>query len=156
VLILDQRFPGRELIDGPVDSMTELSESFRDIALANRRFGGIAVARFALRNLRAQTVLDVGTGSGDIPASLQTHARERGRTLEFTCLDSSAQVVALANATHGSNDALRFVQATARGCLLRTRRSTSRCATSRCTISTRPRQWRCCANCGASRASRRS
>jgi len=33
VLILDQRFPGRELIDGPVDSMTELSESFRDIAL---------------------------------------------------------------------------------------------------------------------------
>jgi ubiquinone/menaquinone biosynthesis C-methylase UbiE len=111
VLILEERFPGRELIDGPVDSIAELSESFRDIALANRRFGGIAVARFALRNLRAQTVLDVGTGSGDIPASLQAQARERGRTLDFTCLDSSEQVLALASGTHASNDALRFVHA---------------------------------------------
>ena len=51
--MLEERFPGRELIDGPIDSIAELSESFRDIALANRSFGGIAVARFSLRHLHA-------------------------------------------------------------------------------------------------------
>ena len=109
--MLEERFPGRELIDGPIDSIAELSESFRDIALANRSFGGIAVARFALRHLHAETILDVGTGGADIPASLATYARERGAPQRFTCSDASADVLGLAVRSHGANRDLRFVHA---------------------------------------------
>ncbi|MGR4065431.1 MAG: methyltransferase domain-containing protein [Vulcanimicrobiaceae bacterium] len=109
--MLAERCSGRELIDGPIDSIAELSESFRDIALANRSFGGIAVARFALRHLQAETILDVGTGGGDIPASLSTYARRRGRPQRFTCSDTNADVLGLAARSHGANQDLTFVRA---------------------------------------------
>jgi len=59
--------------------MTELSESFRDIALANRRFGGIAFAPLCLAEpARADRPGRRDRQRRPFPASLQTHARERG------------------------------------------------------------------------------
>jgi SAM-dependent methyltransferase len=111
VLILNERCRGLELIDGPVDSPAELSQTFDDIALANRLFGGVAAARSALRNFPASTILDVGTGAGDIPAALDRDARRSGKTLRFTCIDANADVISMASRAHGSSDRLSFVHA---------------------------------------------
>jgi hypothetical protein len=73
-----------ELIDEPVESLDELAESFRDITLINRRFGGTAVASFGLRNLELRTLLDVGTGLADIPKAILEARRRGGKPLSLT------------------------------------------------------------------------
>ncbi len=64
---------GTELLDDPGADPAVVTESLRNIARANRWFGGAAAVRFgltcALRDMapgRTLTLLDVGTGSGDL------------------------------------------------------------------------------------------
>ena len=98
-----------ELIDGPVDSPRELEESFRDIALINRRFGGTAVVRFALRDLKPRTLLDVCAGVADIPIAIAASARRRGQSLTVTCLDNNETLVELARERHAGDPGIAFV-----------------------------------------------
>ncbi|MGZ3527075.1 MAG: methyltransferase domain-containing protein [Vulcanimicrobiaceae bacterium] len=102
------RATGRELIDGPVESLRELEESFRDIEAANRWLGGAAPARAYLRKWRPARVLDVGTGSADIPRAVIADARRDGRRLVVTCLDSSPQMLEVAHARSGCDSDLTF------------------------------------------------
>lgn len=96
------RAQAREFIDGPVDSIPELHGSFRDIAFANRWFGGVGAVRSALRGRSAESILDVCSGIADIPAAL----REPGRTI--ACTDINPDLVALARRTYGESDRMRF------------------------------------------------
>ncbi len=98
-----------ELIDEPVESLDELAESFRDITLINRRFGGTAVASFGLRNLELRTLLDVGTGLGDIPKTIFEARRRRGKPLSITCLDNNETLVQLARRRHAGDSEMTFV-----------------------------------------------
>jgi ubiquinone/menaquinone biosynthesis C-methylase UbiE len=106
---LSARSTKLELIDGPVESERELAGSFRDIALINRAFGGTAVARFALRDLRPHTLLDVGTGLADIPKAILDASRSRGTALSVTCLDNNATLVAIARERHAGDPSVRMI-----------------------------------------------
>ena len=104
------RAAGRELLDDPVESSSELEENFSDIERSNRQLGGFAAVESALRALRPKTILDVGCGSGDIAAFLARKARAEGERLSITCLDRNADVLAIAQRRQ-SAAGLRFVQA---------------------------------------------
>ena len=88
------RIHGVELLDDPaVDDATRL-RALRDVERANTYFGG---TRAVLRELAvaldggtcAATVLDVGTGTGDIPKHARASARRRGISLTVVGLDVS-------------------------------------------------------------------
>ena len=97
-------------MDDAVDTTAELAENLHDLERANRWFGGSALVDAVLQTAAA-TVLDVGCGSADIPAALAARAHARGRALRVTCLDRSAQILAVARSRVGSDPGLEFVQA---------------------------------------------
>lgn len=66
----------------------------------------------ALQAFAPSTILDVGCGAADIPLALVRDAREYGRNLKVTCVDSSSQVLAIAR-RHSADPALSFAQADA-------------------------------------------
>lgn len=83
-------------MDDPVDSLVELEGNLRDIARANRLFGGISPISRILRRTGARSLLDVGCGAADVPKALLASAQKRGRPLAITCLDRSEQMLAIA------------------------------------------------------------
>jgi ubiquinone/menaquinone biosynthesis C-methylase UbiE len=109
VLNVATRSTALELIDGPVESPRELEGSFRDIALINRRFGGTAAVRFALRGLDAGSLLDVASGIADIPKAILESARRGGKRLAVTCLDNNETLVALARDRNAGDPDMTFV-----------------------------------------------
>ena len=106
---LGPRSGARELIDGPLESRTELAESFGDIARANRRFGGLAAVRQALRPFSADTVLDVGCGSGDIARALRREYRTTGRSVTFTCIDYNRELLDIAQRMEPPDAGITYV-----------------------------------------------
>ena len=65
---------GSELLDDPAADPGAVVLSLRNIARANRWFGGAAAVRYGLRQVlrgvppdRPLTLLDLGTGAGDLP-----------------------------------------------------------------------------------------
>jgi ubiquinone/menaquinone biosynthesis C-methylase UbiE len=82
-----------EMIDGPAP-LAELQECLSDVARLNAFFGGrfltlLHVKRLAARlpSGRALTVLDVGTGGGDVPRSIVRWARRVRRPIRVFALD---------------------------------------------------------------------
>jgi SAM-dependent methyltransferase len=72
--------------------------SHRDIALANRLFGGIHAVKAELepemqRVSGSVTLLDVGTGTGDIPERLRQAAAARNIRLDVFGLDGRVELV---------------------------------------------------------------
>ena len=72
--------------------------SHRDIALANRLFGGIRAVKAELEPWLGHpgsgaTLLDVGTGTGDIPERLRKEAAARQVTLQVFGLDGRVELV---------------------------------------------------------------
>lgn len=97
-----------ELLDNLSESTPhargELAENLRDIRRANRWFGGTgAVLRAVtpvLRKLAARDepvrVLDVATGSADIPLALAERAEHEGWRVEIVATDIAPEVLAVA------------------------------------------------------------
>ncbi len=104
-----RRTIARELMDEPVDDGGELEANLRDVAFANAHFGGTAPVVRALRRLNARTVLDVGSGAGDVPLALVRDAARRGASVHVTCLDRSAQMLEIARRETGAGAAFAFV-----------------------------------------------
>lgn len=76
---------GAELLDDPAANPAAVAESLRNIARANRWFGGAAAVRFGLGRTLAGiprgtrlTLLDLGTGLGDLPAVAVRWGEARG------------------------------------------------------------------------------
>jgi SAM-dependent methyltransferase len=89
---------GVEVLDGNDVDPQVRRRSHRDIQLSNMLFGGthalMAELREALPDLpRSATLLDVGTGVGDIPARAARMAADRGVTLLSVGLDSVEELV---------------------------------------------------------------
>ena len=92
MLLTPARRRGREILDDPSIDPALSERSLHDVALANRFFGG---RRAILREVRALldasaqnfgrddalTLLDIGTGLGDIPAAAQRMAVARRRPM---------------------------------------------------------------------------
>ena len=99
-----------ELMDRPVDIPDELERNLADIEFANRWLGGIGPLRREIRRTGARTVLDVGSGSADVPLALVRDGRRRGVDLRATCLDRSEQMIAIAKRRTGNDERLTFVR----------------------------------------------
>jgi ubiquinone/menaquinone biosynthesis C-methylase UbiE len=98
-----------ELMDRPVDALDELEGNLADIEFANRWLGGIAPIRREVRRTGAHTILDIGSGSGDVPHALVRDGRLRRVDVRVTCLDQSAQMIEIARRRTGDDDRLTFV-----------------------------------------------
>lgn len=89
-----------ELLDGPLDDPAALVGNLRDLRRVNQRLGGVDASAAAIDALAAHrdelTVLDVGTGGGDIPLALIDRARNRGRRFRIVGVDSRPEVLAAA------------------------------------------------------------
>lgn len=96
---LERRHPGRELLDGTTLDPSELRLNLREMAMLNRLPGGVSASRGAIEQLldgqATASVLDVGTGSGDLPAALVRH---NGRSLRVIAADLRPEVLAVARA----------------------------------------------------------
>lgn len=89
-----------ELLDGPLDDPAVLAGNLRDLRRINRWLGGTSLSAAAIEAVAAHraelTLLDVGTGGGDIPRALLRWAERRGRRLSIVAIDSRPEVVAVA------------------------------------------------------------
>ena len=76
---------GTELLDDPAADPATVAISLRNIARANRWFGGSAAVRYGLRQVlqgvppgQTLTLLDLGTGLGDLPRMAVAWGARRG------------------------------------------------------------------------------
>ena len=97
-------------MDAPVAAADELEGNLADIAFANRWLGGVAPILREVRRTAARTILDVGSGSADVPHALVRDARRRGADVRATCLDRSEQMLAIARRATGNDERLTFVR----------------------------------------------
>jgi hypothetical protein len=97
-----------ELLDRPAPH-TDLRECLADVARLNGVFGGRLVTLGHVRRLlrrvpagRVATVVDLGTGSADIPRALVRWARRAGRPIRVFAVDRDAATLDVAaRATRG-------------------------------------------------------
>lgn len=92
-----------ELMDAPDASRAELDGALRFIRAINRRLGGISALLSSLSSWsqnwpkdRPITLLDVGTGSADIPVAARKWAISRGYDLRILGVDSHFTTLDLA------------------------------------------------------------
>lgn len=94
-----------ELLDDSDHDPAELVMNFRDIQRVNQLLGGTSTIRRHLPHLldripatQPVTVLDLATGSADIPLAILRWAKQRGRRLRIVASDESEPILALARA----------------------------------------------------------
>ena len=94
---------GAELLDDPAADAGTVEASLRDIAVANRWLGGTAAALHGLGRVLAGiprgsrvTLLDIGTGHGDLPQAAVRWGRRRGIEIVPIALELNAVAAALA------------------------------------------------------------
>lgn len=99
----------------------ELSANLRDIRRVNRLLGGTkTVVRYLpglVRGLPADrpiTLLDLATGSADIPVAISRWARRNGRRFEITASDSSDDMLTIADAHVAGDPAITLARHDAR------------------------------------------
>jgi SAM-dependent methyltransferase len=102
-MLTPARRRGSETLDDPHADPALALRSLRDVALANRLFGGRRAVLRAFDAVLRQpvpptlTLLDIGTGLGDIPAAAQARATRAGVALRTIGLE---RVPRLAHAAH--------------------------------------------------------
>jgi SAM-dependent methyltransferase len=95
---------GTELLDDPAADPGAVARSLKDIATANRWFGGAAAVRHGLGRVLSGvapgvelTLLDLGTGAGDLPRAAIRRAARAGIRLRPIGLERSRVAAALAH-----------------------------------------------------------
>lgn len=111
----------REILDGEHHDPSELAANFRDIRRVNAFLGGRAIILRLLPRLledvptgRPVTILDIATGSADIPLAVARWAERRGFEVEITASDYVEDVLALARQAVGDHPAIRIARHDAR------------------------------------------
>lgn len=105
-VLTPSRRRGVEILDNPAVDPALIKRSMRDVERANALFGGrraaLAELEPTLKRLQGRaTMLDVGTGRGDIPAAATVVARKHGVELLTVGLDMSLPLV---SETRNRND----------------------------------------------------
>jgi SAM-dependent methyltransferase len=103
-----------ELMDRPQPVTPELASDLRNLRQLNRYFGSYAlIQRFLERWILPETqmrVLDLATGSGDIPRLVVDHARKVGATLTVDAVDQQASTLEIARGLSASYPDITFVE----------------------------------------------
>jgi 2-polyprenyl-3-methyl-5-hydroxy-6-metoxy-1,4-benzoquinol methylase len=96
---------GVELLDDPAADPAMVAESLRNVARANRWFGGAAAVRFGLGRTLGEiprgaslSLLDLGTGLGDLPRVAVRWGAARGIQIVPIGLELNRSAAALARA----------------------------------------------------------
>lgn len=97
-LLTPRRRRGTELLDDPHIAPEIVTRSMSDVTRSNTIFGGTRAAIQELRPTMSSlphdaTMLDVGTGAGDIPASVRHEAAKAGVRLWTIGIDIAAPLV---------------------------------------------------------------
>mgnify|MGYP001604937803 FL=1 len=93
---------GHELLDGPTADPVRVTTSLRNISRANRWFGGTWAALYGIDRVlgagapRSASLLDIGTGAGDLPRAARVRAERRGTTLRTIGLERHPAAARLA------------------------------------------------------------
>lgn len=94
---------GAELLDDPAADPATVAESLRNVARANRWFGGAAAVRFGLARTLGKlppgstlSLLDLGTGLGDLPGVAARWGAKRGIRIVPVGLELNRAAAALA------------------------------------------------------------
>jgi hypothetical protein len=121
--VFEQRSCEPEFLDHPDCDPVLAAASYRFMALVNRLFGGVrSVRRFVAAEARALPlggqplrILDLGSGSCDIPLAVSRWARRHGFSVHFTCLELSAAAIQSARARleRAGDQTVELVQADA-------------------------------------------
>ena len=92
-----------EQIDDPAQPFAELQRSMRDVALTNRLFGGTQTVLHHVARLLKYVppgsevrILDIATGSADIPQALQAWGQKRGLNLSIIAVDNHEAMLRMA------------------------------------------------------------
>ncbi|MEO8909651.1 MAG: methyltransferase domain-containing protein [Gemmatimonadaceae bacterium] len=96
-ILTPPRIRGIEILDDPNVDPEIVTRSIGDVTRANAMLGGLSAAidelKGALKDLpREATLLDVGTGLGDIPCRAREVARKNGVDLTTVGLDSAIEL----------------------------------------------------------------
>src|SRR5919112_3133810 len=100
---IPNRTDGDELLDETGHDAAELATSLADVRRVNQFFGGLRTVRAQLPRLltltspgQPVTILDLATGSADIPINVIQWAQQQGRTVDITASDYSADILEVA------------------------------------------------------------
>ena len=89
-----------ELLDAPHHDRAELEQSLDQVAEVNRFLGGTRAILRTLEEIAPPAgdlhILDVGTGSADIPIAIDRWARSRPMTVHITATDLHPQMLEIA------------------------------------------------------------
>lgn len=117
-LLIPPRSNRSELIDQPDQSAEVLEVALREIQWVNRHLAGWQVLRSCLPQLlqpipleQPVRVLDLGTGSADLPLAMARWGRAHGRSLSITAVDISAPILDFARREIGTEPSVQLVQA---------------------------------------------
>lgn len=96
-LLTPPRKRGSEILDGPDVAPEVVTRSLADVARSNALFGGMSSAIEEIKDALAEvpsvcTLLDVGTGLGDIPRRAREVADQAGIELTTIGLDSALEL----------------------------------------------------------------
>jgi SAM-dependent methyltransferase len=116
-----QRIDAPELLDEPEIDPVLLRENLRDIRRVNRLFGGVATILRHLSGLLGQvpenrpvSILDLATGSADIPLAVSRWASERQRAVRIIASDVSEGILAVARELTASDPEITIERLDAR------------------------------------------
>ncbi len=117
---LTRRNRSPELMDDPAADRSELERSLAFIRKINFRLGGVSAA---LRHLQRWStswsgdetirLIDIGTGSGDIPAAIADWATGAGFKVHITAVDLHETTLAIARDYIGNRPEIEFLHADA-------------------------------------------
>jgi 2-polyprenyl-3-methyl-5-hydroxy-6-metoxy-1,4-benzoquinol methylase len=104
-----------ELMDRPQPVSAELERDLQNLRQLNRYFGSYAVVlRFMRRWIQPGDrlrIVDLATGSGDIPRLIVDLARKTGATVRIDALDQQAATLEIARKLSAAYPEISFVQA---------------------------------------------
>jgi 2-polyprenyl-3-methyl-5-hydroxy-6-metoxy-1,4-benzoquinol methylase len=118
-MLTPKRIYIEEMLDAGVGTDDDVSENLADLRFINRRLGGAGVVLGALEKGVAGekpvslSLLDIGTGSADIPNQVCRRWASRGIDSHIVALDLSSRNLRIARTRLGIERAIELVQADA-------------------------------------------